>query len=170
MTNENATAPNANAAPAPVEAPAKAPAAPTTSVTPTPPAPVKTAPAKKAPVKTVPAKKAAPPRPKAKSTKPAVAPSPAPSPLKAAAKPAQPAVSIDVSKAKLVRDSFTMPQHDFALIAALKDRALGFKRATKKSELLRAGLHALQQLSDAQLRIALNALTPLKAGRPKKKA
>ncbi|RRH79412.1 hypothetical protein EH244_31985 [Variovorax beijingensis] len=73
------------------------------------------------------------------------------------------------AKTKLVRDSFTMPQQDFGLIAALKDRALGFKRPAKKSELLRAGLHALQQLTDTQLRGALDSLVPLKAGRPKKK-
>jgi hypothetical protein len=73
------------------------------------------------------------------------------------------------AKSKLVRDSFTMPEQDFGLIAGLKERALDFKRPTKKSELLRAGLHALQQLGDAQLRGALDSLTPLKAGRPKKK-
>ena len=70
-------------------------------------------------------------------------------------------------KAKLVRDSFTMPQKDFALIAILKDRALGFKRPTKKSELLRAGLHALAVLNAAALRTALESLTPLPTGRPK---
>jgi hypothetical protein len=73
------------------------------------------------------------------------------------------------AKTKLVRDSFTMPQQDFGLIAVLKDRALGFKRPARKSELLRAGLHALQQLTDTQLRGALDSLVPLKAGRPKKK-
>jgi len=71
-------------------------------------------------------------------------------------------------KAKLVRDSFTMPQADFALVAALKDRALDFKRPTKKSELLRAGLQALAKLDDKALRAALDALTPLTPGRPKK--
>lgn len=70
-------------------------------------------------------------------------------------------------KAKLVRDSFTMPQKDFALIAILKDRALGFKRPTKKSELLRAGLHALAVLNASALRTALASLTPLPTGRPK---
>ncbi|TPG23448.1 hypothetical protein EAH83_14710 [Variovorax ginsengisoli] len=73
-------------------------------------------------------------------------------------------------KEKLVRDSFTMPSEDFALIAALKNRALMFKRPAKKSELLRAGLHALQALSAPALRAALDALTPLKAGRPKREA
>jgi hypothetical protein len=70
-------------------------------------------------------------------------------------------------KAKLVRDSFTMPQADFALVGVLKERALEFKRPTKKSELLRAGLQALAKLDAAALSAALGALTPLKPGRPK---
>ncbi|MFN9103206.1 MAG: hypothetical protein ACK5WT_10855 [Betaproteobacteria bacterium] len=67
-----------------------------------------------------------------------------------------------------MRDSFTMPQADFALVAQLKARALDFKRPTKKSELLRAGLQALNQLDNRALQAALEALTPLKIGRPKK--
>ena len=78
-----------------------------------------------------------------------------------AAKPPKP-------KARLVRDSFTIPQADFDLIGQLKARALAFQRPAKKSELLRAGLHALVALDDAVLRQALDALVPLKAGRPKK--
>ena len=61
-----------------------------------------------------------------------------------------------------------MPKADFALIDALKDRAIGFKRPTRKSELLRAGLHALMALPDDGLQKALGQLTPLKTGRPKK--
>lgn len=71
-------------------------------------------------------------------------------------------------KEKLVRDSFTMPQKDFGLIAVLKDRALGFKRPTKKSELLRAGLQVLAALPAPALHAALDGLVPLKAGRPKR--
>lgn len=74
----------------------------------------------------------------------------------------------DKPRTKLVRDSFTMPQPDFDLIPALKKRALAFARPAKKSELLRAGLHALAALDDARLKKALDALAPLKAGRPKK--
>ena len=51
-------------------------------------------------------------------------------------------------KAKLVRDSFAMPQSDFALIGTLKERAIGFKRPAKRSELLRAGLPALAGFND----------------------
>jgi hypothetical protein len=71
-------------------------------------------------------------------------------------------------KQKLVRDSFTMPAGDFALIHALKERALTFRRPTKKSELLRAGLHALMALNDARLRSVLDGLAPVKSGRPRK--
>jgi hypothetical protein len=73
-------------------------------------------------------------------------------------------------KAKLVRDSFTMPAAEFALIAQLKSLALGLQRPTKKSELLRAGLQALSTLSASELKKALDGLPTLKAGRPKKAA
>ncbi len=118
-------------------------------------------------------KSPAKPAPRASAKPAAKKPSPAPAkPVAAkvpatAQKPAAPAKPPKL-KAKLVRDSFTMPQSDFALIAVLKERAIGFKRPTKKSELLRAGLQALAGLNDASLQAALNALTPLKPGRPKK--
>jgi hypothetical protein len=69
---------------------------------------------------------------------------------------------------KPVRDSFTMPEADFALIATLKARTLAARRATKKSELLRAGLHALAGLDAARLIAALEQLEPVKIGRPKR--
>ena len=75
----------------------------------------------------------------------------------------------DAAPAKLVRDSFTMPADDFALVGVLKSRALHVQRPAKKSELLRAGLHALSGLSPQALAKALDALAPVKAGRPKKK-
>ena len=114
---------------------------------------------------------AKPARPRATAPARQPAAKPLAKPVKAAAalaRPAAPAKPAKPPKAKLVRDSFTMPQSDFALIATLKDRALGFKRPTKKSELLRAGLQALAGLNDGALQGALNALAPLKPGRPKK--
>lgn len=72
------------------------------------------------------------------------------------------------SKEKLVRDSFTMPRADFALIHQLKERGLGFKRVIRKSELLRAGLQALAAMDDARLMALLDRLPALKAGRPRK--
>ena len=73
-----------------------------------------------------------------------------------------------VAKPKLVRDSFTMPQADFDLVDVLKQRALNFRHAAKKGELLRAGLQALAALSETELKAALERVTSLKPGRPKK--
>ncbi len=61
-----------------------------------------------------------------------------------------------------------MPESDFKLIASVKQRALAFQHAVKKSEVLRAGLMALQGLSEAQLRALLENLPVIKTGRPKK--
>jgi hypothetical protein len=87
----------------------------------------------------------------------------APKPRKAVA-PAKP----PKLKRKPVRDSFTMPEADFALVATLKARALATGRETKKSELLRAGLHALAAMQTSALVEALQGLEPVKVGRPKK--
>ena len=92
------------------------------------------------------------------------APAPAPTPMPL---PTLPELK-HKAKEKLVRDSFTMPRSDFDLIALLKERALTFKRPTKKSELLRAGLQALAALNQKQLQTALDSLPLLKSGRPKK--
>jgi hypothetical protein len=113
---------------------------------------------------------AAKPRTAAKTAaKPsAKAPARARKPAPAAKPPAAVPAKAPKPKAKLVRDSFTMPQADFALIGTLKERALDFKRPAKKSELLRAGLQALARLDNTALHAALDALAPLKPGRPKK--
>lgn len=74
----------------------------------------------------------------------------------------------EARKHKLVRDGFTMPQADFDLIATLKKRAIALGRPAKKSELLRAGLHALTRLDDAAMKAVLGGLIELKAGRPRK--
>lgn len=71
-------------------------------------------------------------------------------------------------KKKVVRDSFTMPQDDYAMLAALKQSCLKTGLHVKKSELLRAGLHALGKLSAAQLKLAVGKLEQIKTGRPKK--
>ena len=111
--------------------------------------------------KTVPVKKS-PAAKKAVVVKKAAAPVPAPVAVVVTPEPRHKA------KDKLVRDSFTMPRSDFELIALLKERALTFKRPTKKSELLRAGLQALAALNQKQLQTALDRLPLLKSGRPKK--
>ena len=71
-------------------------------------------------------------------------------------------------KQKMVRDGFTMPENDYANIAALKKRCLKAGTSAKKSEVIRAALHCLAGLSDQALLKALGSLEPIKAGRPKK--
>lgn len=70
-------------------------------------------------------------------------------------------------KPKLVRDSFTIPKDEYAVIETLKQRAASLSQPAKKSELLRAGLKLLASLSDAALRNALQAVPFIKTGRPK---
>ena len=111
------------------------------------------------------------PQPKAKAkVKEAAAPATAP----VAVPPATPAAPEGAGKKTpkprpvLVRDSFTMPEADFALIAKLKTTALRGQRAAKKSELLRAGLQLLASLDTESLVVALNRLDAVKTGRPRK--
>jgi hypothetical protein len=70
-------------------------------------------------------------------------------------------------KRKLVRDSYTIPKDEYAVLDALKVRAGKLGRLAKKSELLRAGLKALAAMSDKGLLEALEAVPPIKTGRPK---
>ncbi|MFG6465656.1 hypothetical protein [Roseateles sp. BYS87W] len=72
------------------------------------------------------------------------------------------------ARAPLVRDSFTMPEADYALLKVLKHRLHGVQREAKKSELLRAGLHALAALEPKALVAVLDGLAAVKTGRPRK--
>jgi len=111
--------------------------------------------------KKAPAKKAAKARPAApRGNGPAAAAPAGPKRAQAAAKP---------PKLKLVRDSFTIPRDEYGVIDALKLRAAKLGRITKKSELLRAGLKLLAACGDAGLLGALEAVPPVKTGRPKSK-
>lgn len=117
--------------------------------------------------KTPPARRAAP----AKSAKP-LAVTDKPAPVKSSAKVGE-AKEVNESKhpakkPKLVRDSFTFPAADYALIGSLKQRSLKAGHEVKKSELLRAGLAALSELSDPALLKALQGIDRLKPGRPLK--
>lgn len=68
---------------------------------------------------------------------------------------------------KLVRDSFTIPKAEYALIGELKLRAQRLARPAKKSELLRAGIGALNAMSDKAFLAAIGAVPSLKTGRPR---
>jgi hypothetical protein len=71
-------------------------------------------------------------------------------------------------KQKLVRDSFTIPESDYALFEALKQRALAAGVEVKKSEVLRAALVTLAKLEDAELIKTIGLVERIKTGRPKK--
>jgi len=73
-----------------------------------------------------------------------------------------------VKRPKLVRDSFTFPATDYAIIGTLKQRALTSGREIKKSELLRAGLAVLSALPEAGFLKVIDGLDKLKTGRPSK--
>jgi hypothetical protein len=108
----------------------------------------KKAPAKKAPAKKVAAKKTATKKPKAKAIEAAPAPK--------------------AKKVKLVRDSFTMPGHEYQVLQDIKKAALKAGVELKKSDLLRIGVSMLKNFSVTQLDKARATLTKLRAGRPKK--
>jgi hypothetical protein len=71
-------------------------------------------------------------------------------------------------KVKMVRDSFTMPENDYAKIAALKEKCLMAGVHVKKSELLRAGLAYLTKLSNSGLLKTIKQVEKIKTGRPAK--
>jgi hypothetical protein len=71
-------------------------------------------------------------------------------------------------KAKLVRDSFTMPESEYNLIAEVKKRCLACGKLVKKSEVLRAAIIAFAAQPDARIDAALQALEIIKTGRPPK--
>lgn len=115
--------------------------------------------------------------------KPAVKPAakrPAKAPEKAAAKPAadqEATKKSDVAKtdkktkpkkSKQIRDSFTMPEPEYNLIAAVKKRCIAKGMAVKKSEVLRAAIISFAAQSDATVSAALLALEVIKTGRPPK--
>ncbi|MBB1635217.1 hypothetical protein [Cupriavidus sp. UME77] len=74
-----------------------------------------------------------------------------------------------LAKAKVVRDSFTMPEWDYAKLAELKRRCLNGGAHVKKSELLRAGLKMLESLPERQLLAVVAQVETVKTGRPAKR-
>ena len=70
-------------------------------------------------------------------------------------------------KPKLVRDSFTIPKDEYQVLDVLKGRALGLELHVRKSELLRAGIQALNAMTDRAFLKAIGAVLTLKTGRPK---
>lgn len=91
-----------------------------------------------------------------------------PPPLAPAAVAEKPAKPQKPRKAKLVRDTFTMPEPEYAELARLKKRMAGLGGEVKKSELLRAGLGLLAALDNKALAAVMARVERVKTGRPKK--
>lgn len=69
-------------------------------------------------------------------------------------------------KPKLIRGSFTFPKEEDEQLASLKAKILKLGIASKKTEILRAAIKNLSQLSHAQLLVAINSISNIKTGRP----
>ncbi len=80
-----------------------------------------------------------------------------------------PAAAPSPAPEKVRRDGFTMPVDDYALIAQLQATGVQAGVVVSKSAVLRAGLHALQAMSPADLRQVFAALEKVKPGRPAKR-
>lgn len=113
------------------------------------------------PVKTTPKPRARRPT-RSVAVKPVPAAVEATSDVQATEKPSK------IKKTHLVRDSFTMPEAEYAMLALLKKRCLAVGVAAKKSELLRAAVAGLVALDDLALVAALQRLDAIKTGRPAK--
>ncbi|MGZ5201406.1 MAG: hypothetical protein ACXWC4_16710 [Telluria sp.] len=70
-------------------------------------------------------------------------------------------------KPRLVRDSFTMPELEYAVLAEVKQACLKAGFEIKKSELLRIGVALISQIDLATLQSVLSSLPQLKTGRPR---
>ena len=81
---------------------------------------------------------------------------------------AQAVKPVKIKKVKPVRDSFTMPKGESAVLSHLKQRGLTLAHPAKKSELIRAGITVLAAMSDVDFLAALKALPAIKTGRPSK--
>lgn len=84
---------------------------------------------------------------------------------KKAAKTEKPAKA---RKVKLVRDSYAMPETEYARIGELKKRLAALGNEVKKSELLRGGIAVLAALNDAELKAVMGRVERIKTGRPSK--
>lgn len=75
---------------------------------------------------------------------------------------------VKAKKIKLVRDSYAMPENEYAQIGELKKRLAAMSVDVKKSELLRAGIAVMAALKDAELKLVMARVERIKTGRPAK--
>jgi hypothetical protein len=67
---------------------------------------------------------------------------------------------------RVTRDSFTMPSSDYEKIQQLRSHCLKLGVEATKSEILRAGLHALERLTEEELQKVVSSVEKVKPGRP----
>ena len=67
---------------------------------------------------------------------------------------------------RVIRDSFTMPTRDYKKITQLREKCLKAGMSVTKSEILRAGLHALENMSMEDLGRVVQSVEKVKTGRP----
>jgi hypothetical protein len=137
------------------------------------PAVAKKAVAKKAVTKKAVAKKAVAKKsvakPAVKATRAAAKPAAKKPAVKSVGKTAAKPVSKEkVKKSKLIRDSFTMPEAEYQVLSDVKKAFLKLGVSVKKSELLRASVALIKNMDTNHLNAVISALSPIKAGRPKK--
>lgn len=85
-----------------------------------------------------------------------------------AAKDSSKPTSAKHKHAQLVRDSFTIPENEYALLAETKKACLAAGFEIKKSELIRIGIAMVHELGTSKIKKAHQVLQPVKTGRPKK--
>ena len=73
-----------------------------------------------------------------------------------------------LSKPHLVRDSFTIPESEYAALAKVKKACLEAGFDIKKSELIRIGIALIGSMSTSKVKSAKKKLQTVKTGRPKK--
>jgi hypothetical protein len=67
---------------------------------------------------------------------------------------------------KVIRDSFTIPGDEYELISQIKKRCMKAGISANKSEVLRAGLAALEAMPERELVSLFANLQRVKTGRP----
>jgi len=70
---------------------------------------------------------------------------------------------------KVIRDAFSIPQNDYDLISKLRQECLIQSIPMNKGEIIRAGLHALNNMTPSELKETAQSVEKIKTGRPSTK-
>lgn len=76
--------------------------------------------------------------------------------------------NVDNHKIKIVKDSFTIPEEEYSLISKCQEKLLNYKKVFNKSEIIRLGLIALNNLKDEEILKLSEGLLRIKTGKPKR--